>query len=230
MLAGAAAVGPDGRVPYFAYGANMSAAKAAARFAARGAAAEPRLAGAPAQAVEPGLGLAFSHRGGYASLVSATSSSEPWQWQQLPGGGAAADERADGDAASPVLWQPHGVLYRLTPPQLQALASYEIGYTQRAVRVRAYGQQDDVAAAVFVSSWLLRLRRAVRPTQRYLDLLLAGAEEHALDPAYVACLRGVPTVEPKMLGGAVYSDTPAQAAATALAAAALGAATLAALH
>ena len=52
-----------------------------------------------------------------------------------------------------------------------------------------------MTATAFVSRPGLQLRHPVPPTERYLELLQAGAQEHGLDPEYVAWLATVPSTD-----------------------------------
>lgn len=216
---------------YFAYGANM----ASATLRKRGVAP---LAAQPAVLEDPSLCLSFGHRGGYATVgpQPALGGSGGGRGRDGPGGGGAAAGTA---GHRPQLWRSpvHGVLYTLLPEDLQRLQRWEVGYRRSELAVLTYGGGAEGAerrrpAAVFQSSPLLRLRAPVAPTHRYLALLLAGAREHQLAGEHLAwleALQGV-AVPPSALGGAAYSDTPAESAARGLGAAAfLGASAWAAL-
>lgn len=83
----------------------------------------------------------------------------------------------------------HGVLYRLAPEELAALKRWEaLGYRDTEVRVRR-ADGEIVAAHAFQARWPARERP---PSRRYLNLLIAGAEEHGLPADYVAMLRDAP--------------------------------------
>jgi hypothetical protein len=174
----------------------------------------------PAAAADPALALAFSHRGGYATLAAAAPPGAP-AWARLEGG-------------APVRRRAHGVLYEVTPAQLAALSANEVGYRLAEVAVRPYGAAAAAApllAAAFLSSPWLRLRRPVAPPRRYRDLIVRGARERGLDADYVDWLEALPVVEPAALSAPEYSATPTEAAARAAAAAALAlAAWLSARH
>jgi cation transport regulator ChaC len=105
----------------------------------------------------------------------------------VPVGEAFANIVPDTEAA--VL----GVLYEISPANLEHVELTE------GVRIGNYRRIDipvaalatpatEVTAATLVSD---RRDPGLRPSDRYMACLIAGAEEHGLPAEYVACLRGV---------------------------------------
>ena len=89
-----------------------------------------------------------------------------------------------------------GVLFEVTEDDLAhieltegvLLRNYErVAVTVQPLRPR---RAPEVPAVTLVSS---RRDPSRLPTQRYMDLLIAGAQEHGLPARYVAALRRVPT-------------------------------------
>lgn len=81
-----------------------------------------------------------------------------------------------------------GVIFDLTPDQMQKLKRIEKGYTEQGIEVDVDGNAVPVRTLVAEK----RTRR-LRPTHEYLNLLIEGAEEHGLPGAYVQKLRRVRT-------------------------------------
>ena len=128
-----ASAGPElgDKVLYFAYGSNVSAKT----FAKRGVGTAQW---AIARITNPDIALVFGHRAGYATLAGgkdverADSRMPQWRWslsdwQHLP-----PKEEA---GTSLVYWQPYGVLYALTPEQLEIIRQKEIGYYKTTMEV-----------------------------------------------------------------------------------------------
>jgi sulfite reductase (NADPH) flavoprotein alpha-component len=90
------------------------------------------------------------------------------------------------DAASEV----HGVVYTFDAASMERLDAYEGGDNERLeVQVTCEGGTD-VAAFTYRS----RVRReGLRPSRRYLAVLVQGAEERGLDPDWIERLRSEPT-------------------------------------
>lgn len=203
----------NGAVLYFAYGANLARNTLSKRGGTSPVGTPPAQ---PARVVDPCLGIAFAHRGGYATLVS-----HPPQlplWQRLPEvtERASSGSNASLDAGGSFLyWQPHGALYELTQAQFDAIMAHEIGYSLCSIEVVPYGgqNQDAVRATAFMSQRLLLLRRPVAPSQRYRDRIVQGAQEQGLCEEYVGWLQSLPGVEASVLGRPEYSDTLVEAGA-----------------
>jgi cation transport regulator ChaC len=109
----------------------------------------------------------------------------------LPAGGAMANVIEDADAH--VL----GVAYALAPDDLAHLDLTEgvpIGnYRRVAVRVT---RLDDGGSPL--DAWTLTSERrdpTLRPSRRYMEILVEGAEAHGLPSDWVARLRAVPAVD-----------------------------------
>ena len=209
----------------FAYGANLSPAILQKRGVWPLERAVPAVA--PPDAV-----LSFCHRGGFATVDYAgqTAASNP----PVSHDGDAADRTAgqhlvaNAHAVSELcsVAQPHGMLYSVSNTQLTKLSKRETGYRLAVIPVTPYGEAISIDAHVFVSRRMLRLRRPVPPTQRYLDLILSGARSWELSDAYISQLEQVPAARPGGLP-AEYFDTPsAVVAGAAVAGAALAAACL----
>jgi AIG2-like family len=180
---------------HFAYGANMSTATLQKRGIVP-------VSSVPARVVGDTY-FAFSHRGGYASLLSPHQGS----WFQWP---SAA---ADPEASATLYRQPFGVLYELRSVDVAVLQQRKIGYRLVNITVQEVESGHVIPAQAFVSSPWLQLRRPVRPTARYLNLIVAAAQEQGFDEGYIAWLRGMPTAEPKELSAPEYSATLAELAA-----------------
>jgi hypothetical protein len=101
---------PSDALLYFAYGANMSSEKLRQRGVQLS-----RLS--PAQVADPSICLGFSHRNGFATLVALDT--------------LGSDVRY-------VYRQPHGVLYRITPRDLDTLRAAEQGYYLHDITVTPY--------------------------------------------------------------------------------------------
>ena len=209
----------------FSYGANLSPAVLQKR------GVWPLNQAVPAVA-PPDAVLSFCHGGGFATVdyASHTAVSNPSVSRCVDAAGFTAAQQpiADADAASELcsIAQPHGMLYSVSDAQLAELSKRETGYRLAVIPVTPYGVATAVDAHVFVSSCMLRLRKPVPPTQRYLDLILSGARSWQLSEAYIGQLESVPIAKPGGLT-AEYFDTPsASVAAAAVAGAALAAASL----
>ena len=171
-------------VPYFAYGANISPAKMRQRLSRMSLSCEP------AQAIEDGVHLAFSHRGGFATLAKTE--------KQL--------SHLAGTDAHPVFQNPHGVLYQLSHQDLRVIAGHETGYKLSLMPVQTY-QGHVVDANVFVSRPALALPRGLKPPLRYLELLKSGAREQGLSQEYQTWLADLHWVANDQLGPE-YFATP----------------------
>lgn len=194
------------RVPYFAYGANMSSLVLNRRGISRGWTKN----GEPAQVVDASMSLAFAHRSGFATLLETrtekmnkkkspqASSGPAWQWTQT----------SEAFVKNLAHRQPHGVLYYIERSDLSMLEKFEVGYRQSTLLVQPYGGGNPVEALVFVSRGELLLRRPVAPTSRYMNLLREGAKRNGLNTEYVAWLENVPTVSDSTSWDASeYNDT-----------------------
>ena len=172
-----------GKIPYFAYGANMSSQKMKERIGVLSIQKQP------CQVVAEDVCLSFSHRGGYANLI-----------QNQKGD---IQSKKSHDLTWPM---PHGVLYMLTEAELKLTARSETGYKKWTVPVRSYnGEITD--ACVFISEPSLCLVSSVRPTCRYLALLKSGAAENNLDKDYQSWLCTNDCIASDKLGPE-YFDTP----------------------
>ena len=96
------------------------------------------------------------------------------------GGGVGHIERAAGDE----VW---GVLWEVTPSDLEALDEYEGIAGGAYVRENATVHHDgsDVEALVYLAV----PRGYKKPSKRYIDALVRGAEAHELPEHYVRRLR-----------------------------------------
>jgi cation transport regulator ChaC len=82
-----------------------------------------------------------------------------------------------------------GVLYRLTPEQLEFLDRSESGYRRQMVKVRTMDDRT-VDAHAYVA---LETRSGLKPSRSYMELVLGGAREHDLSPDYIHYLERVET-------------------------------------
>ena len=125
----------------------------------------------------PEYQMEFSHRAGYATLIP------------LAGGRASPDgmqHRSPGVA--------HGVVYALTPQELDELKRKERGYDLAPISVRplegaSNEPSPDFIALTFISSPWQRLSSPVTPTRRYADLVASGAAIRGLPEPYLDWLR-----------------------------------------
>lgn len=84
----------------------------------------------------------------------------------------------------------HGVLYCMPLSELAKLKRWEkVGYSDMKLTV-IRGNGQTVEAHAFAPRMLVPPRP---PSRRYLNLLIAGAEEHGLPAAYIAALKATPT-------------------------------------
>lgn len=167
-------------VNYFAYGANLSSKTMSKRSVLIIEITSPPV---PCRVKDPSIVFAFCHRSGYATLIHRNRSLLEQAWVQLHDG---------------LYKHAHGVLYTLTPEQLQKIQKYEVGYTLSPIEVTPYNSNSTdtphaVHAVTFTSSLGMLLRHPVLPTDRYKSLILQGAREHALDDEYIAWLANMPT-------------------------------------
>jgi len=152
----------NGRVWYFAYGSNMETKTLRGR-----------------RGIEP-LCTLGARAGGWRLVLDKPP--------LVPVGEAFANIVPDAHAA--VL----GVLYELTPADWEHVELTEgvrIG-NYRSVTVRA---STLAGPALEVDAFALTSERrdpTLRPSERYMARLIAGAEEHGLPAEYVAFLRTVP--------------------------------------
>jgi hypothetical protein len=95
---------------------------------------------------------------------------------------------ADGSAKGNIVRLPgavvHGVLYQLTPEQLQELAKYEGGYIRNELRVLHRTGASLVQGVSFEAHASL-VAPGLVPTEEYVAHYEAGMREHGLPPDYV---------------------------------------------
>lgn len=153
------------------------------------------------------LWLCFGHRGGYACV----------------------DRRRPPAQLRHLCWQqPHGVLHSVTPADLARLQAREVGYRLGQLAVCTYAGEQ-LTAAAFLSSPLLRLAAPVPPPLRYRDLLLEGCRQHELDSAFAAWLECIKVAPPGPLDRR-YDACPADALAKGVAVSAAAGVAWAAVH
>jgi cation transport regulator ChaC len=108
----------------------------------------------------------------------------------VPIGESFANLVPDSDAEA------FGIAYEITPAALESLDLSEgvlIGnYARVAIPVAPLAGGASLTAFTLSSS---QRDAALRPSSRYMALLIDGAIEHGLPQAYVAALRAVPTCE-----------------------------------
>ena len=99
-----------------------------------------------------------------------------------PGGGACDIVRCKGS----LVW---GVLFEVSEADLQTLDDYEDvaqgGYRRLPVAVDSEGFLHNAISYEVVE----KLPRNLRPTERYLDLVIAGAEQNSLPRGYIESVR-----------------------------------------
>lgn len=90
-----------------------------------------------------------------------------------------------------------GIAYAVTPEDLEHIDLTEgvlIGHYRRvSVRISTLSAPVDVLDACTLTSQ--QRDPSLRPSRRYLGLLVEGAEAHGLPAEYVAWLRSIPAVE-----------------------------------
>lgn len=171
------------KIPYFAYGANLSHQ----RMLDRGI--PITLPGQPAVVISD-LSLSFSHRGAFATLTK--------------------DAAKDSHSSCTLTYtNPHGVFYYLSKQDLDHLSGLETGYKLVQLEIELYNERI-LTASTFVSRPALRLQSPLPPTARYLDLMITGARQHHLSVEYIAWLKGI---QPHKGGplGEEYFKTPSVA-------------------
>jgi gamma-glutamylcyclotransferase (GGCT)/AIG2-like uncharacterized protein YtfP len=93
-----------------------------------------------------------------------------------------------------------GVVYTLDEAAMATLDGYEGGDNERLEVIAILEDGTAVAAVTYRS----RVRRdGLRPSRRYLSVLVQGAEEHGLDPSWVDRLRDEPTAYVPLLSEVV---------------------------
>lgn len=87
----------------------------------------------------------------------------------------------------------HGVLHRMTTAQMEGLDRIECLYARAYANVRLYDGQVRQNCCVYQSNLLLNCS-SQPPTQRYLELLIQGAEEHGVLSSYIDYLKTIPFI------------------------------------
>jgi hypothetical protein len=93
----------------------------------------------------------------------------------------------------------HGVVHRVTEAQMLELDKVEVGYIRLTGKARPYGprweqlQTDNNNMAMTVSVYCRPVGANKEdenrpPKARYLEILIAGAKHHGVDPCYIAFL------------------------------------------
>eukprot|EP01041_Mallomonas_annulata_P006102 gene6102-12355_t len=99
----------------------------------------------------------------------------------------------------------HGALIELSPDDYQKLWVSEggsqprPGYDEVIVEIFPYGSTVPVKAIALRAGQHVRLNRDLCPSKRYMSILLDGALELGLEPAYIEKLRSIPTANPSLL-------------------------------
>ena len=205
---------------YFAYGANMQHQKVK-----RSRGLQP-LASVPAWL--PSWLLAFSHRGGMATLAPASDAARhawaaaveapaEWQAQCTAWPGAEPDVLVPAqhapDPADALLCDSmralgssgvHGVLHLLREADAQALARAEHGYIAMALPVHTYGGTMVPAAAFISRIGQLLPGNSVRPPSHYTAMLSSCARDYGVHPAHAAAIRALPVVASISRSDSVY--------------------------
>jgi hypothetical protein len=92
----------------------------------------------------------------------------------------------------------YGVLYRLTPDQLQRVNSYE-GPGYSLIKVEVEGERSGTRQCSTYRA--KRPASGLRPSRRYLRVLCEGASENGLPPSYIRELDAHPSVHLPVLSG-----------------------------
>lgn len=86
-----------------------------------------------------------------------------------------------------------GVLYRITPEELDHLDISEGNRAYNIIKVPVEGAESGtVIAHAFQSR---QHAHGLLPSKRYLDILIEGAEEHGLSATYITMLKNTPHVD-----------------------------------
>jgi gamma-glutamylcyclotransferase len=112
------------------------------------------------------------------------------RWNKRSKDGSAKCSIEETGHREDVVW---GVLYALAREDKGKLDDFEglgRGYGERVVAVIAHGRPLR-ASAYYATSVDVN----VRPYDWYRDLVVAGAREHGLPPAYIRLLEAVPAIE-----------------------------------
>jgi hypothetical protein len=94
----------------------------------------------------------------------------------------------------------YGVLYRLTPDQLERVDSYE-GRAYSFIEVEVEGARSGTTRSRTYQT--RRSTPGLRPSRRYLRVLCGGARENGLPPAYLRELGAHPSVHVPILSDIV---------------------------
>ncbi|EOD16494.1 hypothetical protein EMIHUDRAFT_471743, partial [Emiliania huxleyi CCMP1516] len=162
---------PDGSVRYFAYGSNLGRQKVLSRGAASIISTE--------RANVAGWRLAFTFALN-PPLEPSFASIEP----------APAETVCEG------------VLHTLTPSAYEELWRSEGGggsrpdYDEIVVLAKPWSGSEPVRAITLRAAQSRRLSHDVPPSQRYLSIVVAGAHEAGLSPAYIARLEAISAAAP----------------------------------
>ena len=82
-----------------------------------------------------------------------------------------------------------GVLYDLTPKQLETLDGYFGGYGRRELEVKLLGREGETRKATV---WIARrVKSGLKPTQATLDSTQRGAKENGAPESYRQALTGI---------------------------------------
>lgn len=89
--------------------------------------------------------------------------------------------------------QCEGVLYRITPEQMDWLDITEGGRAYNIIHVPVEGvESGTVTAQTFTSK---AIAHGLLPSKRYVDILIHGAEEHGLSEMWITMLKKQPYVD-----------------------------------
>ncbi len=86
-----------------------------------------------------------------------------------------------------------GVLYRITPEDMDWLDISEGGRAYNIINVPVEGSQSGIVEAQTFQS--KAVAHGLLPSKRYLDILLHGAEEHGLSEIWLTMLQNQPHVD-----------------------------------
>ena len=189
---------------YLAYGANLSRSVLTARQLAH-----IHASGTPVRLRN--YHLRFKHRGGFATIAPHHQEDDRSTLRNTP--------------------SLEGVLYAISPDDLNTLKKYETGYytilipTSELVHLAdddegdATNSQDYVVT--FASKWDVTLKYDVPPRRAYLNKILNGAEHFQLSHEYQNWLKSITTLRDDEPAPAAYSESPSATLAKAVVALAL---------
>ena len=184
------AVGSDGTLLYFGYGANLMASALRERGVSPSASAVARA---------PGYELVFAHRGGYATIDPVGTNGEAW---------GVVHRVSRTELAAIRAWETG---YETKELDVMVRVSLDADDDLSADSVTEK-TETRVRALAFVTKPSARLRRPVVPFETYAAKLVRGAERANLPERHVERLRAAArAAPPRAARGPEHFDVPSAA-------------------